>query len=132
MAADAPALRAVPHHKWLETSIGFGTSDYPKNMAGAGQLPLVVSPTIANVRLYHILIDGGAVFNLISLAAFQKLQISMSRLSPSRPFSGVGSGSIISHGSISLLVMFGMPSMPSFVGWPCTSSWSSPTMGTWS
>jgi hypothetical protein len=73
MAVDAPALRAVPHHKWLETSIGFGTSDYPKNMAGAGQLPLVVSPTIANVRLYHILIDGGAVLNLISLAAFQKL-----------------------------------------------------------
>jgi hypothetical protein len=55
----APALKAAPHHKWVETPIGFDASDYPKSMAGAGQLPLLVSPPIANVKLYHILIDGG-------------------------------------------------------------------------
>jgi hypothetical protein len=36
VAAAAPAPRAAPHHKWMETSIGFDASDYPKNMAGAG------------------------------------------------------------------------------------------------
>jgi hypothetical protein len=56
--------------------------------------------------LYHILVDGGAALNLISLVAFQKLQISMSRLSPSCPFLGVGLGSIIPRDSISLLVTF--------------------------
>jgi hypothetical protein len=66
-------LRVVPDHKWMETSIMFDSSDYPKNMSGAGQLQLVVSLTITNIRLYHILIDGGAALNLISLAAFQKL-----------------------------------------------------------
>jgi hypothetical protein len=64
-------------------------------MAGAVQLPLVISPTIANVWLYHTLIDGGAALNLISLAAFQKLMIPMSRLAPSCLFLGVGPSSII-------------------------------------
>jgi hypothetical protein len=32
----APAPRAVPHQKWMETSTGFDVSDCPKNMAGAG------------------------------------------------------------------------------------------------
>jgi hypothetical protein len=42
-------------------------------MAGAGQLSLLVSLTISNVKLYHVLIDGGVTLNLISLAAFKKL-----------------------------------------------------------
>jgi hypothetical protein len=57
----------------METSIEFNASDCPKNMVGAGQLPLVISLTIANIRLYHILIDGGAALNLINLVALQKL-----------------------------------------------------------
>jgi hypothetical protein len=93
----------------METSIVFDASDCPKNISGVGQLPLVVSSTIANIRLHHILIDGGAVLNLTSLAAFQKLQISMSRLSPSHPFLTVGPDSIIQRGSISLLVTFETP-----------------------
>jgi hypothetical protein len=98
-----------PLHKWMETSIPFDASDCPKNILAVGQLPLVVSPTIANIRLYHVLVDGGAAFNIISLVAFQKLQISMSRLSSSCPFLGVGPGSIIPRGSISLPVTFGTP-----------------------
>jgi hypothetical protein len=73
VAAAAPASRAVPHHKWMETSIAFDASDCPKNMAGAKQLPLVVLLTIANVTLYHVLIDGGVSLHLISFTAFQKL-----------------------------------------------------------
>jgi hypothetical protein len=86
----------------METLIGFDASDCPKSVAGAGQLPLVISTTITNVSLYHILIDGGVAINLISLAAFQRLHITMSRLNPSRSFSSVSLGSIILCGSISL------------------------------
>jgi hypothetical protein len=107
VAVAAPAPKAVPHHRWMETSISFDASDCPKSMTGVGQLPLLVSPTIINIKLYHILIDGGAALNLISLAAFKKLQILMSKLQPSRPFFGVGPVPVIPHGCISLSVTFG-------------------------
>jgi hypothetical protein len=100
IAAVAPTPKATPHLKWMETPIGFDASDCPKSMAGAGQLPLLVSPTIANIKLYHVLIDGGAALNLISLAAFKKLQILMGKLQPSRPFSGVGPVSVMPRGSL--------------------------------
>jgi hypothetical protein len=93
----------------MEMLIGFAASDCPKNMAAAGQLPLVISPMIANIKLYHILIDSGAAPNLISMAAFQKLHISMSKLAPSCLFSRVDPGSIIPRGSISLSVTFRTP-----------------------
>jgi hypothetical protein len=108
IVAAAPAPKEAPHRKWVETLIGFNATDCAKSMAGAGQLPLHVSPTIANVTLYHILIDGGATLNLISLAAFKKLQIPMGKLQPSHPFSGVGPVSVMPHGCISLPVTFGM------------------------
>jgi hypothetical protein len=76
-------------------------------MVGVGQLPLLVSPTISNVKLYHVLIDGGAALNLINLAAFKKLQITMGKLQPSRPFSGVGPVSVTPRGCISLPVTIG-------------------------
>jgi hypothetical protein len=103
----APAPKAAPHRKWMETLIGFDPSDCPKSMAGAGQLPLLVSPTISNVKLYHVLIDGGATLNLISLAAFKKLQVPMGKLQPSRPFSGVDTMPVTPRGCISLPVTFG-------------------------
>jgi hypothetical protein len=107
IAAATPTPKAAPHLKWMETPIGFDASDCPKSMAGAGQLPLLVSPTIANIKLYHVLIDGGATLNLISLAAFKKLQILMGKLQPSRPFSGVGPVSVMPRGCISLPITFG-------------------------
>jgi hypothetical protein len=36
VAAAAPTPRAAPHRRWVETSIGFDSSDCPKSMAGAG------------------------------------------------------------------------------------------------
>jgi hypothetical protein len=109
VAVATPTPRVAPHHRWMETSISFDPFDCPKSKAGVGQLPLLVSPTIINVKLYHILIVGGEVLNLISLVAFKKLQIPMSKLQSSRPFSGVGLVSVIPHGCISLTVTFGMP-----------------------
>jgi hypothetical protein len=52
LAATTPEPRAAPHHKWMETSIGFDAPDCPKNMVGVGHLPLVVTLTIINVKLY--------------------------------------------------------------------------------
>jgi hypothetical protein len=91
----------------VENPIGFDSSNCPKSMAGVGQLLLLVSPTISNVKLYHVLIDGGAALNLISLATFKKLQIPMGKIQPSRPFSGVGPVSVTPRGCISLSVTFG-------------------------
>jgi hypothetical protein len=107
ITAVAPVPKAAPHCKWVETPIGFDAFDCPKSMAGAGQLPLLVSSATSNVKLYHVLIDGGAALNLISLAAFKKLQIPMGKLLPSCPFSGVGPVSVTPHGCISLSVTFG-------------------------
>ena len=56
----------------MNTTISFGLSDCPENMAGAGVLPLVTAPVISNVRLYHVLI-GGAGLNVISYAVFKQL-----------------------------------------------------------
>jgi hypothetical protein len=93
----------------METSISFDASDFPKSMAGVRQLLLLVSPTIINIKLYHVLIDDGAALNLISLVAFKKLQIPMSKLQLSHPFSGVIPILVIPRGCISILVTFRTP-----------------------
>jgi hypothetical protein len=99
--------KGAPHQRWRSTTISFGASDCPDNMAGAGILPLITAPIIANMRLHHALIDGGASLNVISHAAFKQMQISGSWLGPSRPFSGVGPQSVYPLGSIALPVTFG-------------------------
>jgi hypothetical protein len=104
----APGVpKASPHQRWRSTTISFGASDCPDNMAGAGILPLSTAPVIANMRLHHVLIDGGAGLNVISHAAFKQLQIPRSQLGPSRPFSGVGPQLVYPLGSITLPVTFG-------------------------
>jgi hypothetical protein len=100
--------KVAPHRKWVETLIGFDASDFPKSMAGVGQLPLLVFPTIFNVKLYHVLIDRGVALNVISLAAFRKLQIPMGKLQPSRAFSGVSPVLVMPCGCISLPITFEM------------------------
>ncbi|WVZ78407.1 hypothetical protein U9M48_026120 [Paspalum notatum var. saurae] len=109
LSVKPSVLKVAPHLKWRNTTISFGPSDCPENMAGAGLLPIITSPVVANTRLYHVLIDGGAALNIISYAAFKQLQIPESRLAPSRPFSGVGPLSVYPKGKIDLPVTFGTP-----------------------
>jgi hypothetical protein len=99
--------KAAPHQRWRSTTISFRALDCPDNMAGAGVLPLITAPIVANMRLHHVLIDGGAGLNVISHAAFRQLQIPGSRLGASRPFSGVGPQPVYPLGSIALPVTFG-------------------------
>jgi hypothetical protein len=107
LSAIPRVLKAAPHQRWRSTTISFGASDCPENMAGAGVLPLITAHVIANMRLHHVLIDGGANLNVISHAAFKQLQIPGSRLGPSRPFFGVGPQPVYPLGSIALPVTFG-------------------------
>jgi hypothetical protein len=72
--------KAALHQRWRGTTISFGALDCPDNMAGAGILPLITAPIVANMRLHHVLIDGGAGLNVISHATFRQLQIPGSRL----------------------------------------------------
>jgi hypothetical protein len=69
-------------------------------------LPLITAPVIANIKLHHVLIDGGAGLDVISHAAFRQLQIPGSRLGPSHPFSGVAAQPEYPLGSITLPVTF--------------------------
>jgi hypothetical protein len=106
LSATPGVPKATPHQRWRSTTIYFGASDCPKNMAGAGILPLITAPVIANMKLHHVLIDGGAGLNVISQAAFKQLQIPGSRLGPSHPFSRVGSQPVYPLRSIALPVTF--------------------------
>ena len=74
--------------KWSKTPITFSQADHPVSIAGVGRLPLVVSPTICNVKVSRVLIDGGACMILLSQEAFKKLQVPPKRLKPSLPFYG--------------------------------------------
>jgi hypothetical protein len=42
-------------------------------MAGPSILPLITAPVITNIRLHHVLIDGGTDLNVISHATFKQL-----------------------------------------------------------
>jgi hypothetical protein len=90
LSATSGVPKADPHQRWRSTTISFGASDCPDNMAGAGVLPLITAPVITNIRLHHVLIDGGAGLNVINHAAFKQLLIPGSRLGPFCPFSRVG------------------------------------------
>jgi hypothetical protein len=104
LSATPGVPKAAPHQRWRSTTISFGASDCPENMAGASLLPLITTPIITNMKLHHVLIDGGAGLNVISHAAFKQLQIPGSRLGPSRPFSKVGPQPVYPLGSIVLPV----------------------------
>jgi hypothetical protein len=108
LSATPRVPNAAPHQQWQSTTISFGASDCPENMAGAGILPLITALVIANIKLHHDLIDGGAGLNVINHATFRQLQIPGSRLGPSRPFSGVGAQPVYPLGSITLPVTFGI------------------------
>jgi hypothetical protein len=107
LSATLGVPKVAPHQWWRSTTISFEASDCPENMAGASILLLITAPVIANIKLHHVLIDGGAGLNVISHAAFRQLQILGSRLGPSRQFSGVGAQPVYPLGSIMLPVTFG-------------------------
>ena len=107
LSAKPGVPKAAPQLRWRSTTISFGPSDCPVNMAGAGILPIITARVIANITLYHVLVDGGTGLNVISYAAFKQLQIPESKLAPSHPFYRVGPQPVFHLGSITLQVTFG-------------------------
>lgn len=70
-----PSMEASRHLRWLGTPIVFSSENHPKSMAGVEKLPSVIYPTICNMRVINMLVDGGAILNLLSPAIFEKMQV---------------------------------------------------------
>ena len=87
-----PAPEARKPLKWSRTPIIFDEEDHPGHTTAIGCLPLLVSPTIHNLKVTKMLVDGGAGLNLISLAVISKLQIGEEELEVTGMFQGVNPG----------------------------------------
>jgi hypothetical protein len=75
-------------------------------MRTVGHVPLVCTPRVNNVAVSKMLVDGGAGLNVLSVENFEKMQVPYERLMPTRPFSGVTSGTTIPIGQVCLSVTF--------------------------
>jgi hypothetical protein len=62
---------ATPKYlKWSEVPITFDPNDHPDFVSKSGQYPLIVSPTIKDVKLNRVLIDGCSSLNILFLKTF--------------------------------------------------------------
>ncbi|XP_066160095.1 uncharacterized protein [Oryza sativa Japonica Group] len=106
-------LAAVPTHeaarkaRWSEVKLTFHQSDHPIVLARGGKLALVVSPTIHNVRMKRVLVNGGPSLSIISPAAFNAFKAPGMKLQPLLPIIGVTSGHTWPLGHVELPVTVG-------------------------
>ncbi|XP_066167798.1 uncharacterized protein [Oryza sativa Japonica Group] len=56
---------AAPRMKWSEQKMEFSEADHPKTSVIPGRYPIVVEPTIRNIKVARVLIDGGSSINLL-------------------------------------------------------------------
>jgi hypothetical protein len=85
----------------------FDEEDHPDRTTSVGCLPLLVSPTILNLKVTKMLVDGGAGLNLISPKVISKLQIADEELKVTGTLQGINPGRIHPKGKITLPVTFG-------------------------
>jgi hypothetical protein len=57
--AAEPAMEARKPLKWSHTPIIFYAEDHPNRITAVGCLPLLFSPTIRNLKVTKMLVDGG-------------------------------------------------------------------------
>jgi hypothetical protein len=93
--------------KWSTSKISFDEEDHPTSTKGVGTIPLLCTPTINNIAVNRTLIDGGAGLNIISVEAFEKMQVPYHRLMPTRLFFGVTEGSTMPIGQVRMSITFG-------------------------
>ena len=105
--AAEPSVESRKPLKWSSTPIIFDIEDHPDRVTAVGCLPMLVSPTIRNLKVTKMLVDGGAGLNLISSAVLQKLQIPDSELEETGTFQGINPGRSKPKGKITLPVTFG-------------------------
>ena len=75
-----PAPEVRKSLKWSRTPIIFDEEDHPGHTTVVGCFPLLVSPTIRNLKVRKMLVDGEAGLNLISPAVISKLLIAEGEL----------------------------------------------------
>nr|AAP53982.2 retrotransposon protein, putative, unclassified [Oryza sativa Japonica Group] len=109
LLAAAPTHEATRRARWSEVALTFDQTDHPPCVARGGQIAMVVSPTVCNVKLGRVLIDGGAALNILSPAAFDAIKAPGMILRPSQPIIGVTPGHTWPLGHIDLPVTFGGP-----------------------
>jgi hypothetical protein len=56
--------------KWSQYAITFDASGRPVSMKTVGHVPLVCMPTINNIGVTKMLLDGGAGLNVLSIEIF--------------------------------------------------------------
>src|SRR3954465_9697328 len=84
-AAEPPVESRRPL-KWSSTPIIFDIEDHPDRTTAVGCLPMLVSPTVRNLKVTKMLVDGGAGLNLISSAVLRRLQVPDSELEATGTF----------------------------------------------
>src|SRR3954470_16345611 len=104
-AAEPPVESRKPP-KWSSAPIIFDIEDHPDRTTAIGCLPMLVSPTVRNLKVTKMLVDGGAGLNLISSAVLQKLQVPDSDLKETGTFQGINPGRSKPKGKITLPVTF--------------------------
>ena len=92
VTAAEPSFDAQKPLKWSRMPIIFYTEDHPDCTTAVGCLPLLVSPTIRNIKVIKVLVDGGAALNLISPAVIERLQIPDGDIELTGMFQGVNPG----------------------------------------
>ena len=80
VAAAAALVPEASGRRWSCQEITFSVEDLPKTPTATGVLPLLCTPTINNVLVPLTLIDGGAGLNILSLDAFDDMQLPRARL----------------------------------------------------
>src|SRR4051812_48556052 len=107
VSAAEPPIESRKLLRWSSTPIIFDIEDHPDRTTAVGCLPMLVSPTIRNLKVTKMLVDGGASLNLISSAVLRKLQVPESELEETGPFQGINPGRSKPKGKITLPVTFG-------------------------
>src|SRR5215216_5124143 len=102
-----PAPEARKPLNWSRTPIIFDEEDHPGRTTAVGCLPLLVSPTIHNLKVTKVLVDGGAGLKLILPTMIKRLQIPDGDLEETGTFQGVNPGRSQTKGKITLPVTFG-------------------------
>ena len=92
ITAAEPSFDAQKPLKWSSTLLIFDAEDHLDRTTALGCLPLLVSPTIRNLKVNKMLVDGGAGLNLISPVVIKKLQIPEGDLEETGTFQGVSPG----------------------------------------
>nr|ABA97323.1 retrotransposon protein, putative, Ty3-gypsy subclass [Oryza sativa Japonica Group] len=88
---------ATAKMKWSKHKIEFSEADHPKIATTPGRYPIVVEPTIRNIKVAPVPIDGGSSINLLFANTLDAMAIPRSELMPINPSMGSLQNHHLSH-----------------------------------